>query len=145
MKNLTNEQLCVLAKKGNADAKKTLIQNNIRLINQKAYELWKQYGGLNVEQEDLVQEGCIGLLKAIEPFDSDRGVVFLTYAGQSVENAMMDFIRSLNCQFESKALEDGISVVSLYEPLRSEDYTERIQLIADDFGKSPEQLYMEKE
>lgn len=145
MKNLTNEQLCLLAKEGNANAKDALIKNNIRLVNQKAYALCKQYSGLNMEQEDLVQEGCIGLPKAIEPFDADRGYAFVTYAGQSIENAMMDFIRSLSSQFESEAAKDQFLIVSLYEPLRSENYTERIQLIADAFRKSPEQIVIEKE
>lgn len=145
MNNLSNEQLCVLAKEGSAEAKEILIRNNIRLIHQKAYELSKQYGSLNAEQEDLFQEGCIGLLKAIEPFDAGRGVTFLTYAGQSIENAMMTYIRSLGSRFENEALKDGVSVVSIYEPLHDEDYAERIKLIADDFYKSPEQLYLEKE
>lgn len=145
MQNRTNEELCALAREGNREARDLLLQKNLGLICQKACALSAQYRGIQAEAEDLIQEGCIAFLKAIPLFSPDRGSSFLTYAGQAAENAMMELIRSLGSRFEAAAAREGRTIVSLYEPLREEGYTERIQLIADEFAKTPEQILIEKE
>ena len=62
---MTNEQLCALAKQGNADAQNLLIENNLRFIKKTAFEVWNTRAQFNrslcIDVEDLVQEGTIGL------------------------------------------------------------------------------------
>ena len=82
MKNRSNEQLCALAQKGNANARDLLLENNLGFIRKTANEI---YFGMNlgeselsIDKDDLEQEGCIGLLDAISRFDSSKGTKFLT-------------------------------------------------------------------
>jgi len=57
-------------------ARKRLVESNLRLV----VSIAKQYKGHNMPLEDLIQEGNIGLMKAIERFDWKRGFRFSTYA-----------------------------------------------------------------
>ena len=50
----------------------------------------------NVDVEDLVQVGVVGLLQSADRFDPRRGVKFQTYANRRVEGAMLDYLRSLD-------------------------------------------------
>ena len=66
---MTNEQLCALAKQGNADAQNLLIENNLRFIKKTAFEVWNTRAQFNrslcIDVEDLVQEGSMGLYECI--------------------------------------------------------------------------------
>lgn len=76
---LTREEeyeLCERIKKGDEEAKQKLIKHNLRLVVAVA----KHYTGRNVDFLDLVQEGNMGLMKAIEKFDHTKGFKFSTYA-----------------------------------------------------------------
>ena len=53
---------------------------------------WK-YAGRGVDYEDLRQEGCLGLLRAIDGFDPNRGVEFVTYATYFVEGYIRQYFR----------------------------------------------------
>jgi RNA polymerase primary sigma factor len=57
------------AKAGDERARKRLIEKNLRLVVSVA----KKYRGMGLPFEDLIQEGNIGLMKAVEKFDPDRG------------------------------------------------------------------------
>ncbi len=52
------------------------IENNLGLV----HSLCKRFSGRGIEYDDLYQAGCIGLIKATDAFDSDRGLCFSTYA-----------------------------------------------------------------
>lgn len=113
---ITNEQLCALAKRGDADAQNLLIENNLRFIKKAAYEVWSAQAELNrslqISLDDLVQEGSLGLLGCIDSYNSNSGNLFLTYAGSAIRNAMIDYVRSQNVPFEAKNLN---SIVPLDE------------------------------
>lgn len=64
------------AKKGDQEARDLIIKTNIRLVASIACK----YKGRGVEYEDMVQDGVIGLIKAIEMFEPDKGYAFSTYA-----------------------------------------------------------------
>ena len=64
------------AKKGDEAARKRLIEKNLRLV----VSIAKKSRGRGLPFEDLIQEGNIGLMKAVGKFDSDRGFRFSTYA-----------------------------------------------------------------
>lgn len=70
---------------GDAAAREKLIRHNLRLVAHIA----KKYYALPADQDDLISIGTIGLMKAVDTFDSTRRARFSTYASRCIENAML--------------------------------------------------------
>lgn len=153
MKSKTNEQLCVLAQQGNAQAQEKLIQKNLDYIRKIANELYRSVGlgnsGLGIDRNDLIQEGSIGLLRAVSLYDPEKQVKFLTYAGQAIRNAMLDLISAAFATFEQRMQSDEddfpMEQISLDEFLPGEDSMQRSELIADPYAAEPEKTMVEEE
>ena len=72
------------AKAGDQKARQRLIEKNLRLVVSVA----KKYRGYGLPFEDLIQEGNIGLMKAVEKYDPERGFRFSTYATWWIRQAL---------------------------------------------------------
>ncbi len=95
---LTHKEAIDLSKRaqaGDGRARTRLIEKNLRLVVSVA----KRYRGMGLPFEDLIQEGNIGLMKAVERFDPEMGYRFSTYATwwirQAVQRAVVDKGRTI--------------------------------------------------
>jgi len=79
-------RLAARVSQGDAAAKDEMIERNIGLV----FALARSYRGSSVSFEDLVQEGSIGLIRAVERFDHTRGVRFSTYASWWIRRSLLD-------------------------------------------------------
>ncbi len=77
------------AKQGDREAIEKLIKHNLRFV----VRIAKQYDGLGVPLPDLIDEGNLGLMRAIERFDPSKGVRFLTYAIWWIRQAILRAIQ----------------------------------------------------
>lgn len=71
--------------KGDEDAKNILIERNLRLVA----HISKKYNVPNLEQEDLISIGTIGLIKGINTFKVDKNVKLGTYASRCIEKSIL--------------------------------------------------------
>ena len=89
------KEIAIKAKNGDQRAKDRLISANTRFVVSVA----KQYQGQGLDLEDLIAEGNIGLIKAAEKFDPDKGFKFISYAvwwiRQSILQALSDKSRTI--------------------------------------------------
>ena len=92
---------------GDPAAREKLIRHNLRLVA----HIVKKYYALPGDQDDLISIGTIGLMKAVDTFDSDRRARFSTYASRCIEN-------EIRMQFRRNRKTGG--TVSLQEALESD-------------------------
>lgn len=75
---------------GDEEAKNILIERNLRLVA----HISKKYSTTNIDQDDLISIGTIGLIKAINSFDNSKNIRLATYAARCIDNEILMFIRS---------------------------------------------------
>ena len=151
--SMTNERLCTLAQKGDEAARELLVEKNMGFIIQTADLVYRssslEGSDLNIDVDDLVQEGSIGLLRAVDGFDPARKLKFLTYAAPFIRNAMTDLVRGAFSRYEQRMVDSenglGLQKVRLDEVLPGEERLLRMEAVADIAAKSPEQVYEERE
>lgn len=77
-------------KNGDTNAKKILIERNLRLVAHVA----KKYQTTNIEQDDLISIGTIGLIKGINSFNMDKNYKLATYVARCIENEILMHLRA---------------------------------------------------
>ena len=71
-------------KSGDEEARNILVERNLRLVA----HISKKYSTTNIDQDDLISIGTIGLIKGINSFDSSKNIRLATYAARCIENAI---------------------------------------------------------
>ena len=119
--NLTDEQIITDIKNGDEQALVYLLNKYKDLVNSKV----GKYFIIGAEREDIVQEGMIGLFKAIKGFDNTKQNTFKTFANICIERQLITAIKSSNRQ-KHMPLNSYLSLnTSAYED--DEDGTELIE------------------
>ena len=93
-KDMTDEDIVTAIKQGDKSALEFLIDKYRSLVNSKV----SKYYIIGAEKEDIVQEGLIGLYKAVKNFDSTKQNSFKTFANLCVERQLITAIKSSNRQ-----------------------------------------------
>ena len=103
-------------KEGDAEARDVLINRNMRLVA----HVIKKYQSSDYETEDLLSVGTIGLIKAVNTFDMDKGSRLATYAAKCVENEILMLFRA-GKKFSKE--------VSIYDPIGTDKDGETVSLM----------------
>ena len=133
------ELLQKMKQNGDLDARNELIEHNLRLVS----HIIKKYYSNYDEQEDLISIGTIGLIKAIDSFDVDKGIRLATYAARCVENEILMFYRNKKKDSNIVSVSEPIDTDSEGNPLTLIDIISVDDTICDDIDlkNKSRQLY----
>lgn len=110
--------------RGDEKARNILTERNLRLVA----HIVKKFDGTGEDPDDLISIGTIGLIKAINTYNPDKGTRLATYASRCIENEILMHLR-----FMKKVR----SEISLYDPIGTDKEGNEISLI-DVLGTHPE-------
>ena len=105
---LTKEEEAVIMeqiKDGDEKAREPLIVHNLRLV----VYIAKKFENSNVNIEDLISIGTIGLIKAVNTFSPDRNIKLATYASRCIENEILMFLRKTSQMKYEISIEEPLS------------------------------------
>ena len=132
------EELIQRIKEGDEEARERYIEGNLRLV----LSVIKRFQNSNENADDLFQIGCIGLMKAIDNFDTTLNVKFSTYAVPMIIGEIRRYLRDNNSIRVSRSLRD-IAYKAIYA---KENYIKHhlkeptITEIADEIGIEKEMI-----
>ena len=112
-----------LMEEGNEEAKNILIEHNLRLVA----HVCKKYANTNIDQDDLISIGSIGLIKGINSYDSKKSIKISTYISKCIDNEILMYLRATKKTNSEVYLEDPIgkdkddNTVTLKEVLENEE------------------------
>ena len=108
---------------GDEDARNVLIEKNLRLVA----HVCKKYSNSNVDQDDLISIGTIGLIKGINSFNLEKGAKLSTYVSRCIDNEILMHFRATKKLGAEVYLSDPIgkdkddNVVTLQEVLENDE------------------------
>lgn len=106
----------ILSRQGDIHARNLLVEHNLRLVA----HIVKKYHNFEREKEDMISIGTIGLIKAINTYDINKGHRLVTYAARCIENELLMMLRQ-----EKKTSKN----TSLYEPIGVDKEGNEIHLL----------------
>lgn len=133
------ELFALVRENGDTAARNELIEHNLRLVSHIIKKYWSNYD----EQEDLISIGTIGLIKAVDSFDSSKGTRFATYGARCIENEILMFFRSKKKDSNVISVNEPIDTDSEGNPLTLIDIIYCDDTISDDIDlkKKSARLY----
>lgn len=105
-----------LSHQGDMEARNLLVEHNLRLVA----HIVKKYHNFDRDKDDLISVGTIGLIKAINTYNVEKGHRLVTYASRCIENELLMMLRQ-----ERKTAKD----TSLYEPIGVDKEGNEIHLL----------------
>ena len=113
---------------GDPKARDVLIEHNLRLV---AHIIKKYYASCE-NQDDLISIGTIGLIKAVNTFDPQKGARLATYAARCIENEILMYFRGQKKTAQDISMQEPIDVDGEGNPLTLMDILSCDDTIADD-------------
>ena len=89
---------------GDRDARNKLIEHNLRLVA----HIVKKFDYKNVDQDDLISIGTIGLIKGVDTFSDKKGTKITTYCARCIENEILMYFRSNNKNNKNVSINESI-------------------------------------
>ena len=124
-----SDELMKRLKKGDKQARDTFIVGNMRLV----LSLVKRFRIKNLGADDVFQAGCVGLIKAIDGFDTSVGVKFSTYAVPMIVGEIKRYLRDGNSLRVSRSIRDmAYKVLKARESIEGRDEEASIERIAQE-------------
>lgn len=109
--------------KGDKKARSELIEHNLRLVA----HIVKKFECKDIETDDLISIGTIGLIKGIDSYTNDKDTRITTYVARCIENEILMYFRSVKKYYNTVSLDDTIgydkdgNVISLVDVLKDND------------------------
>lgn len=138
--NLTDEQIVSLIKEGDEKALSYLLEKYKNLVNIKV----GKYFIIGAEREDIMQEGMIGLFKAIQNFNEEKQNTFKSFANICIERQLITAIKSSNRQ-KHMPLNSYLSLNTAAYDNNEEDSVELIDTFNSKMIEDPLETIMKKE
>lgn len=98
------EKYINLMLEGNKEARNKLIEHNLRLVA----HIVKKFEKKNIDSDDLISIGTIGLIKGIDSYNNDKATKITTYAARCIENEILMYFRSNKKNLNNVSLNDSI-------------------------------------
>ena len=114
------------AESGDESARKLLIEHNLRLV----VYISKRFENTGINIEDLISIGTIGLIKAVNTFNSSKNIKLATYASRCIENEILMYLRKISTQRTE---------ISFDEPLNT-DWDGNELLLSDILGTDEDEV-----
>lgn len=127
------EEKALVAKyvKGDSSARTKLIEHNLRLV----VYIAKKFENTNVDIEDLISVGTIGLIKAVNSFDENKQIKLATYASRCIENEILMHLRKVVKTRNELSLDEPLNV----------DGEGNVLLLSDVLGTESDVIYKDLE
>lgn len=136
----TDEVLVAWIRQGDNSALDFLMNKYKNLVRSRARTLFL----VGADKEDLIQEGMIGLYKAVRDFEAERNVSFQSFAELCISRQMYSAIKGSNTQ-KNQPLNNYISIDSMGGTEGNENPLEHLLENNFEKNKNPEQLVLDKE
>lgn len=137
---LTDEQLVKMSQEGSETAEELLIEKYRSLAKGKA----KIYYIVGADREDVVQEGMIGLFKAIRSYDPNKDAAFRTYADMCINNQIITAIKRAN-RLKHQPLNESLSLSNTVAEGDGDSETTMGDVLRDKRENNPEELMLMRE
>ena len=136
----TDEELIERLRSGDSQVMDYLLEKYKNLVRSKAKSMYI----LGADKEDLIQEGMIGLFKAVRNYDFGRDACFYTFADLCISRQMYSAVRASNCQ-KHLSLNTYISLNSAPYGENGEETMVLADVMSRGEGSNPEELFLDKE
>ena len=136
LKEEEKKELFARIKEGDQEAKETYIKGNLRLV----LSIIKRFSNSNENADDLFQIGCVGLIKAINNFNTDLDVKFSTYAVPMIIGEIRRYMRDNNSIRVSRSLRD-----TAYKAIYAKEKYMKLNLKEPTLEEISEEIGIDKE